>query len=485
MPTRELADERPRPGETFAGRYVIEAKLGEGGFGAVYAARDGQLERDVAIKVLADSGDAVALARFLQEAKTIAALDSEHVITVHEVALAGRAPYLVMERLRGSDLAELLKSGALPIATAVDHVVQAALGVAHAHGKGIVHRDLKPRNLFLAERADGTQLIKVLDFGVAKAAASELTETGAAVGTTRYMAPEQLKSSRTVDARTDIWALGAVLYELIAGVPAFAGKSAGEVGVAVLTEPHRPLRELVADVPAELSAVIDRCLAKDPEARFPDVAALVRALGADASRVSRVTRALAATPGRHGIATRKDSDARRDARTVTTSRPEPPAPPPRRGLLIGCVLGLGGIAFGIAMAMRSPRVERVVVLADAAPVLAPDAAVVVADAPVVEDAAVVVAVDAAPRPPPRPAKPRPPQPTAEEVARIAKACNLQRSAAPSFLRPGEAGGAYGCRQLGLLGCAGIERDCGKYAVTDAEKLTCRNFILRIKRDGCP
>ena len=138
------------------------------------------------------------------------------------------------------------------------------------------------------------------------------------------------------------------------------------------------------------------------------------------------------------------------------------------------------------MAMRSPRVERVVVIADAAPapVIVPDAAVVVvADAPVVEDAAVVAFVDAAPRLPPRPAKPK--GPSGEEVALIAKACNLQRSAAPSFLKPGEAGGAYGCRQLGLLGCAGIERECGKYAVTETEKLTCRNFILRIKRDGCP
>ena len=288
----------PRSGDLFASRYRIAELLGKGGFGAVFEARDTSLERDVALKVLLRVTDDQALARFLREARATAALSSEHVATIYEVGSTADGPYIVMERLRGCDLQdELDDKHHLPVADAVDHLLQAALGIAHAHARGIIHRDIKPRNLFLARRDDGTTLLKVLDFGIAKSTATDLTQTGTTLGTPRYMAPEQLRSARTVDVRTDVWALGVVLYELLCGKPIFDGDTATELAVAIVIDPHVPLRTRKPELPAALEAIVDRCLAKDPDERYADVHALAVALApfataAGSALVPRIERAL-------------------------------------------------------------------------------------------------------------------------------------------------------------------------------------------------
>jgi serine/threonine protein kinase len=270
--------------QILAGKYRALRALGEGGFGVVLEAEHLGHGGRVAIKVLhAELAEKPhVLARFQREARALAALRGEHVARILDVVtLPGEAPFIVMELLRGNDLGKLVASrGALPVATAVDHVLQACSAIAEAHALGLVHRDIKPSNLFLTARPDGSPCIKVLDFGIAKSTHStsgptSITRTQDVVGTPLYMAPEQMRSSRTVDARTDIWALGATLYELLAGTPAFGGATVSDVYAMILTDSPAPLP---ASVPAPLASAIARCLAKRPEDRFPDVAALHAAL---------------------------------------------------------------------------------------------------------------------------------------------------------------------------------------------------------------
>ncbi len=273
-------------GDVLAGKYRVERVLGVGGMGVVVAATHLELGQLVALKFLlpAAEANAEATARFIREARAAVRISSEHVARVTDVGrLENGSPYMVMEYLDGVDLGEHVKGALLPIETAVDFVLQACEAIAVAHALGIVHRDLKPANLFVTMRPDGSALIKVLDFGISKVAGvadqhPSLTKTSAVMGSPLYMSPEQMKSARNVDVRTDIWALGTILHELIAGSPPFGGESLGEVFAAVMTLDVKPLRTLRPDTPEGLERLVLRALEKDPERRISNVAELAVAL---------------------------------------------------------------------------------------------------------------------------------------------------------------------------------------------------------------
>ncbi|WP_394833000.1 protein kinase [Pendulispora rubella] len=266
------------PGAILLGRYRIRKVVGRGAMGVVLAARDEELDNDVAIKVLVGMQDALSepVERFMREARIAVKLKSDHVVRVMDAGtLETGTPFMVMELLDGSDLAS---AGPLPPMTAVDCVLQAIDAVAEAHTQGVIHRDLKPSNLFLAKRPGAPPIVKVLDFGISKARNLDgdpsLTTEESILGSPRYMPPEQFRSAKLVDERTDVWALGAILYTLLRGAPPFDGASIGEVFAAVLQEEPASLRA----IPPELEAVVWRCLSKEPAQRYPNVAALAGAL---------------------------------------------------------------------------------------------------------------------------------------------------------------------------------------------------------------
>jgi len=287
-------------GDVIADKYVVEGVLAVGGMGAVLRAWHRDLEQRVAIKVMLRelATNPEAEARFLREARASVKLRSEHVARVVDVSrLETGEPFMVMEFLDGQDLSCVLaERGPLPIDEAVDMVLQASEAVAEAHSLGIIHRDLKPPNLFLTHDAYGAPVIKVLDFGISKFRQPDSPNTGpgltgisVVMGTPNYMSPEQMRSARSADARSDIWSLGAILYELLTGKLAFEGDGLTEVIAAVLTQPTPRPRPLRPDVPERLDEVVARCLAKDPEARFASVAELVHAAAPFGSARARIS----------------------------------------------------------------------------------------------------------------------------------------------------------------------------------------------------
>ena len=255
--------------------YRILEQLGAGGMGVVYKAEDTALQRTVAVKFLPPelTRDAEAKQRFLHEARAAARLDHPNICAVHEVAESADGQlFLVMACYEGETLREKIQRGPVPWTEAAELARQAAAGLAHAHGKGIVHRDVKPANLFLT--ADGT--VKILDFGLAKlAGASVLTKDGSTLGTASYMAPELVRGE-AADARSDLWSLGVVLHELVAGRPPFAGEYAQAVMYGIVHEAPPPL----TGVPPELASAVSRCLEKRPEDRFATAGELAAALEA-------------------------------------------------------------------------------------------------------------------------------------------------------------------------------------------------------------
>ncbi|HEY3821246.1 MAG TPA: protein kinase [Polyangiaceae bacterium] len=303
MPTPHVPPaELPACEDIIAGKYALERRVGEGGMGVVYEAMHLRLRMRLAIKVLrpqtSDAGE--LLARFEREARITAQLRSGHFARVIDIdRLPSGLPYIVLEYLDGRDLeAEILCEGPLPIPEAVDVVVQVAEAMKEAHDLGIVHRDLKPSNLFVC-RAEGRRFMKILDFGISRVETGEpkITASSSYIGTPHYAAPEQLRDSAAADARSDIWSLGVVLFELLTGRTPFRGGGV-EVIARVMVDPVPWPCNVRPAIPPELARVVLRALQREPDERFQSMKDLVEALAPFGTANSTAEAAAGAPPGR-------------------------------------------------------------------------------------------------------------------------------------------------------------------------------------------
>ncbi len=403
------------PGTVLAEKFRVERVLGRGGMGTVVAATHLQLGTQVALKFIKPEIAARPglKERFLREARASAQLRGEHVCRVFDVGTIDGAPYLVMELLEGVDLAKTLRlTGELPLGIACNYVLQTCAGLAVAHAAGIVHRDLKPGNLMVTRGLGGHDTIKVLDFGLAKVSEGEddeLTMAKNVIGSPAYMSPEQVLASHDVDARTDIWSIGVVLYELLTGKHPFVGDNLRDL-ITKINE--QPAPHLPFDHP-ELDGIIRKCLAKEPARRYRDVGELAKVLGPlgstpvrtlpsviahvlETGKVSRVPngpptvvdRPLDATPE----PTVELSDAAHASVATTLQQASGVVAPQKRAsnrlvwLAVPAVLAVGIVAFVIA---KTRPVETAAPAGDMTKVVAPplDAAIVEVAPP---DAAVEV-----------------------------------------------------------------------------------------------
>ncbi len=367
-------------GSVIGGRFRVDQLLGAGGMGFVVAATHLELGHRVAIKLMRDEmlASSAMVERFVREARAVVTLRTEHVCKVLDVARTDAGiPYIVMELLDGVDLARAAAQKPLPLQIAVEYVMQACVALAEAHTAGIIHRDLKPANLFVTRRPDGGPLVKVLDFGIAKAFSdgdASLTRTRVTMGSPGYMSPEQIESARDVDTRTDIWALGVTLYQLLAGRLPFSATNPTEAAIQIAGGPPAPI-----DLDPGLRAIIFRCLEKSPERRYPDVGALAADLarfgGPAAARIASAV----AHNGRPATAARQVVTPPVVTASAPTAASVVAEPPPPRRIAVPVIAGIA--ALGVAGAIA------VVALRGDPPPTHPDAAI-----------ASVVAVVAAPAP---------------------------------------------------------------------------------------
>jgi serine/threonine protein kinase len=345
-------------GSMIAGKYRVDRVLGQGGMGIVVLATHVQLHRPVAIKFILPEvvGTPHVVQRFLREAQAAVQLSSEHVARVLDVgALETGAPYMVLEYLEGADLASFPRSQ-LTVGGIVDLVLQACEALAEAHALGIVHRDIKPANFYITRRADGTPLLKVLDFGISKTSVTNgpLTVSQAVMGTPAYMSPEQMRSSRDVDHRSDIWSLGAVLYELLQGAPPFRGDTFSSMVLKVVNE---PLPKLTVRLPGELDEVVYRCLEKDPAKRFQNIAELTQAIAKYAHSATQAAISVQRTRGVAGSAVPRsafEASPARDALPSTLSGSAGvSASPGHRGRRWPLVVATGVVAAAVVMVLAT------------------------------------------------------------------------------------------------------------------------------------
>ncbi len=397
-------------------KYRVERCIGRGGMGEIYEATHTTLGSRVALKLpLTQARSGSSAARLLREAQVAASLDPERVVRVLDVGILrdGR-PALVLELLEGHTLADRLSDeGALEVTAAVDFVVGACLGLVEAHTRKIVHRDIKPSNLFIARRRDGTTCIKVLDFGIAAlrdgvSGDVRLTDSKAPVGSPPYMAPEQLRG-REVDARTDVWALGVTLFELLCGQRPFDGPNSAAIAAAIVADPPSDLRVLRPEVPVEIAKIVDSCLSKDPPDRPETALALAQALAPFATSevrasTQRVGRSLVEPAHTYALGAREPSTPSQ----LGTARDPTGASPKRTGLL-GLAVAVAVLMAVVAVIMS--RRERLSTRSSTA-------SAIEEDAPSARASERVEAQASAPAPslPPSPSN-APPSPDEKETAR--------------------------------------------------------------------
>jgi hypothetical protein len=348
------------------GRYEVESLLGRGGMGEVYLARDTELRRPVALKVVSAevAGESDALRRFEQEALAASALNHPNIMTVYEVGRAESLHYIASEFIDGVTLRQRLHSGAAPVTEALDIALQVVSALAAAHAAGIIHRDIKPDNVMV--RPDG--YVKVLDFGIAKftapadagadaeAATQRLfrTATGLVIGTANYMSPEQARGLQ-VDARTDVWSLGCVLYEMCAARPPFGGATAGDVLVSVLDREPPDLAQVSEGVPAELARVVAKALRKDREQRYAsaeefgrEMKALQKRMESGELTAGETQTALLPSPERQGLAGAElPAHAETVTRVARSRAEEAPTKKSARPLVLALVAASLLLAVGV------------------------------------------------------------------------------------------------------------------------------------------
>jgi serine/threonine-protein kinase len=295
-------------------RFRILRELGRGAMGVVYEAHDPALDRTVAIKTIVLSGEAAERegyeARFLQEAKAAGKLSHAAIITIYDVGREGDLAYIAMERLQGVDLRQQMAQARPPARAAVSIVAQVAEGLAYAHAHGVVHRDIKPANIMLLRGGRA----KIMDFGIARLQQSDVkTQTGVLLGTPKYMSPEQLTGAN-VDQRSDIFSLGAVFYEMLTGRTPFAGADVSQLMHSIAHSAHAAPSRMVAGLPAVLDLVVDRALAKDPAARYPNASEF-------AADLRSAMTELPAIPPAQASATRPPTPAETEAATERLHKP--------------------------------------------------------------------------------------------------------------------------------------------------------------------
>ena len=473
------------------GNYRIVQRLGEGGMATVYLATHPELGRRVAVKVLnpdlARSDQMVQ--RFFNEARAASGIGHRGIVEVFDLGtLPSGAPYIVMEHLDGESLAErMTKAGRLPLETAAEIAGQAASVMGAAHARGIVHRDLKPDNLFLVPdpMLPGRELVKVLDFGIAKLAqrpadgGGQRTRTGVILGTPRYMSPEQCRESRDVDHRTDVYSLGVVLYEMLAGAPPFVSGSWGELAHMHIGVIPPALQTHMPDVPTNVAQIVHRALEKDPGARFQSMAELenaLRAAVAARAAVSPASALAAAAPTARGRAPAVGSTMRLEE-PPSSARPRPqrrttlagaasevqrdPDKPSRTvriapALVVAAAAAVVAIVGSLALRRTPPPVTTTAAPAVAEPAVAAPPAAVVPPAPIVEPAP-PPPVDDRRLPPVQPAdgalasQPAAKPASATPARRRRRSLAPAKSVAPAPVRSSNAGAAEDMRTSSIVG----------------------------------
>jgi serine/threonine-protein kinase len=343
--------------------------IGEGGMGAVVAAEHVELGGKVAIKFLhphlAQEGEVHE--RFIREAKVAVQLRSEHVVRVLDAGKTPNGlPYIVMDLLEGADLGATISAGPLPIPLAVTCILQASEALAEAHAQGIVHRDIKPANLWLAQRRDGAPSVKVLDFGISKLIpndrdAAGITDTKASFGSPAYMSPEQIRSAKRVDHRTDVWALGVVLFELLTTKLPFDADNVAGILAAIISDPPLPLRQLRPDAPPELERVIYAMLEKDPNRRvsLADVALALRPLSSHAGQLAADHILRTSAPAVPLVSLRPPPSSSEDIvalgktePSLVTQRPSTPRSALLTAVLLGLVIAVAAGGAGVVAVRR-------------------------------------------------------------------------------------------------------------------------------------